>query len=290
MSHLIKPIPLLDNLGTPIFIGLFLLLFWLQSQRPLRRRHFSALQRMVRNFAFSTPGFAAMRLAMVPIPLTVAAWAEDQGIGLFHWLGVSGWAAAILGFVFMDWAYYWWHYLNHTLPFFWRFHNVHHTDLDLDVSTAARFHFGEIILSVPFRVLVVALLGIPFRALLIFEIIFESATMFHHSNWRLPLGLERALNHVIVTPRMHGIHHSIVEKETNSNWGTIFCWWDGLHRTLRRDISQDEITIGVAAYRNERELTLANLWTLPFRKQREWRLPNGEVPTREERPARSLQP
>ena len=290
MSHLIKPIPLLDNLGTPIFIGLFLLLFWLQSQRPLRRRHFSALQRMVRNFAFSTPGFAAMRLAMVPIPLTVAAWAEDQGIGLFHWLGVSGWGAAILGFVFMDWAYYWWHYLNHTLPFFWRFHNVHHTDLDLDVSTAARFHFGEIILSVPFRVLVVALLGIPFRALLIFEIIFESATMFHHSNWRLPLGLERALNHVIVTPRMHGIHHSIVEKETNSNWGTIFCWWDGLHRTLRRDISQDEITIGVAAYRNERELTLANLWTLPFRKQREWRLPNGEVPTREERPARSLQP
>lgn len=290
MSHLIKPIPLLDNLGTPIFIGLFLLLFWLQSQRPLRRRHFSALQRMVRNFAFSTPGFAAMRLAMVPIPLTVAAWAEDQGIGLFNWLGVSGWAAAILGFVFMDWAYYWWHYLNHTLPFFWRFHNVHHTDLDLDVSTAARFHFGEIILSVPFRVLVVALLGIPFRALLIFEIIFESATMFHHSNWRLPLGLERALNHVIVTPRMHGIHHSIVEKETNSNWGTIFCWWDGLHRTLRRDISQDEITIGVAAYRNERELTLANLWTLPFRKQREWRLPNGEVPTREERPARSLQP
>lgn len=290
MSHLIKPIPLLDNLGTAIFIGLFLLLFWLQSQRPLRRRHFSALQRMVRNFAFSTPGFAAMRLAMVPVPLTVAAWAEDQGIGLFHWLGVSGWAAAILGFVFMDWAYYWWHYLNHTFPFFWRFHNVHHTDLDLDVSTAARFHFGEIILSVPFRVLVVALLGIPFRALLIFEIIFESATMFHHSNWRLPLGLERALNHVIVTPRMHGIHHSIVEKETNSNWGTIFCWWDGLHRTLRRDISQDEITIGVAAYRNERELTLANLWTLPFRKQREWRLPNGEVPTREERPARSLQP
>ena len=94
MSHLIKPIPLLDNLGTPIFIGLFLLLFWLQSQRPLRRRHFSALQRMVRNFAFSTPGFAAMRLAMVPIPLTVAAWAEDQGIGLFHWLGVSGWGCA----------------------------------------------------------------------------------------------------------------------------------------------------------------------------------------------------
>ena len=229
MSHLIKPIPLLDNLGTPIFIGLFLLLFWLQSQRPLRRRHFSALQRMVRNFAFSTPGFAAMRLAMVPIPLTVAAWAEEQGIGLFHWLGVSGWAAAILGFVFMDWAYYWWHYLNHTLPFFWRFHNVHHTDLDLDVSTAARFHFGEIILSVPFRVLVVALLGIPFRALLIFEIIFESATMFHHSNWRLPLGLERALNHVIVTPRMHGIHHSIVEKEIKLGHHLLLVGWASSH-------------------------------------------------------------
>ena len=133
------------------------------------------------------------------------------------------WLAAILGFLLMDWAYYWWHYATHAVPFAWRFHNVHHTDLDLDVSTAARFHFGEILLSIPFRVVAVAPLGVPPLTYLIYEIAFESASLFHHSNWRLPLGVERFLNHVIVTPRMHGIHHSIVQRETDSNWGTIFC-------------------------------------------------------------------
>ena len=96
------------------------------------------------------------------------------------------------------------------------------------------------------------------------------------------------LNLILVTPRMHGIHHSIVQRETNSNWGTMFCWWDKLHRTLRRDISQDEITIGVAAYREENERTLGKLFALPFRAQREWRLPNGEVPKREPQPAEEL--
>jgi sterol desaturase/sphingolipid hydroxylase (fatty acid hydroxylase superfamily) len=172
----------------------------------------------------------------------------------------------------------------------WRFHNVHHTDLDLDVSTAARFHFGEILLSIPFRMLIVLVFGIPPLIYLVFEIVFESASLFHHSNWRLSLGLERWLNHVIVTPRMHGIHHSIVERETDSNWGTIFCWWDKLHRSLRRDISQNEITIGVAGFREEHELTLGKLLALPFGEQRPWRLPSGEVPQREVRPARELQP
>ena len=285
-----KPIPLLDYVGSPLFVGLFALLFWLQMRHSLRRPRYSAFARALRNLAFSAPGFVVVRLAMIPIPLAVAAWAEQRGVGLFHWLHLPRLLAGILGFLVMDWTYYWWHYANHFVPFFWRFHNVHHTDLDLDVSTAARFHFGEIILSVPFRVLVVGLFGIPFFALLIFEIVFESATLFHHSNWRLPLGLERFLNRVIVTPRMHGIHHSIVQRETNSNWGTIFCWWDKLHRTLRRDIAQNEITIGVAAYRDEHELALVKLWALPFRKQRDWRLPDGKIPAREPRSLRELQP
>lgn len=285
-----KRIPLFDYAASPIFAVLFVALFWLQLRHSLRRQRYSTFARAVRNLVFSAPGFALVRLAMIPIPLAAAAWAEQRGVGLFHWLNLPRWLAGTLAFFVMDWAYYWWHYANHLVPFFWRFHNVHHTDLDLDVSTAARFHFGEIILSVPFRVLVVGLFGIPFLALLGFEIVFESATLFHHSNWRLPLGLERALNRIIVTPRMHGIHHSIVERETNSNWGTIFSWWDKLHRTLRRDIRQDEITIGVAAYRDERELALVKLWALPFRRQRAWRLPDGSVPTREERAVPELEP
>jgi sterol desaturase/sphingolipid hydroxylase (fatty acid hydroxylase superfamily) len=136
------------------------------------------------------------------------------------------------------------------------------------------------IFSIGFLSLAVTVFGITPIMLMIFFITFEAATLFHHSNWRLPIRLERLLNLIIVTPRMHGIHHSIVQRETNSNWGTIFCWWDKLHRTLRRDVPQDEITIGVAAYRDEKELTLGQLLVLPFRGQRPWRLPSGEEPDR----------
>jgi len=266
----------------------FLALLWLQWRFPLRRQHFSVLHRLVRNFLLSIPGFAIVRLAMLPIPIAVGMWAQDRHIGLLNWVALPGWAAGIATFLLMDYAYWWWHWANHMVPFFWRFHNVHHTDLDLDVSTAARFHFGEMFFSVGFLSLAVVVFGIGPIMFLVFFITFEAATLFHHSNWRLPIQLERVLNLIMVTPRMHGIHHSIVQRETNSNWGTIFCWWDKLHRTLRRDVPQDAITIGVAAYREEHELTLGKLFALPFRQQRPWRLPNGEEPERRVRSVHEL--
>lgn len=285
-----KPIPLLDYVGSPIFVFLFVLLLFLQWKYPLRRRHFSVLRRLVRNYVFSLPAFVLLRLTLIPIPLAISIWADRAQFGLLHWIPLPGIVTAIASFLLMDWAYYWWHYAMHRVPFFWRFHNVHHTDLDLDVTTAVRFHFGEIVFSIPFRILVVLLFGIPPLVYLVFEIVFESASLFHHSNWRLSLGLERFLNHILVTPRMHGIHHSIFERETDSNWGTIFCWWDKIHRSLRRDVRQDEITIGVAAFRDESELTVGKLLALPFREQRPWKLPTGEVPEREPRPVDELQP
>jgi sterol desaturase/sphingolipid hydroxylase (fatty acid hydroxylase superfamily) len=158
----------------------------------------------------------------------------------------------------------------------------------MDVTTAARFHFGEIFFSIGFLSLVWLVFGIAPLTFVAFFIAFEAAVCFHHSNWRLPIRIERILNWLIVRPRMHGIHHSIVQRETNSNWGTIFCWWDKVHGTLRRDVPQDDITIGVAAYRDERELTLSKLLALPFGKQREWRLPNREPPERAPRAANEL--
>jgi sterol desaturase/sphingolipid hydroxylase (fatty acid hydroxylase superfamily) len=281
-------IPLMDYAGRPLLACLFVALLWLQWRFPLRRQHFSMMHRLVRNFVLSIPGFAIVRLAMLPIPIAMAIWAQEQGIGLLNWLHFPGWAAVIATFLMMDYAYWWWHYTMHMVPFFWRFHNVHHTDLDLDVTTAARFHFGEMIFSIGFLSLAVTVFGIGPIMLVVFFITFEAATLFHHSNWRLPIKVERILNLILVTPRMHGIHHSIVQRETNSNWGTIFCWWDKLHRTLRRDIPQDAVTIGVAAYRDEHELTLGKLFALPFRGQREWRLPSGEIPEREQQPAEKL--
>jgi sterol desaturase/sphingolipid hydroxylase (fatty acid hydroxylase superfamily) len=285
----VQKIPLIDYFGNPLLACLFVALLWLQWRFPLRRQHFSVLHRLLRNFVLSSPGFVVVRLAMLPIPIAVAIWALDRHIGVLNWLPLPGWAAVIATFLLMDYAYWWWHWANHMVPLFWRFHNVHHTDLDLDVSTAARFHFGEMIFSVGFLSLAVTLFGVTPIMLVVFFIAFEVATLFQHSNWRLPIRLERVLNLIFVTPRMHGIHHSIVQRETNSNWGTIFCWWDKLHRTLRRDILQDEITIGVPAYRNENELTFGRLWLLPFQRQRDyWRLPTGDRPERAPRPTDEL--
>lgn len=275
-----KTIPLHDYLGSALLTGVFVALFWLQWRYPLRRQHFAALRRILRNLILAAPSHAVLRWAMLPIPFAIAGWAQDRHIGLLNWFPMPNWARAVVTLFLMDYAYWWWHWVNHMVPLFWRFHNVHHTDLDMDVSTASRFHFGEMLFSVGFLSVAVTLFGVSPVMLIAFFTAFEAATLFQHSNWRLPVWFERILNRVLVTPRMHGIHHSIVERETNSNWGTIFCWWDKLHRTLRRDIPQDEITIGVAAYRDEKELTVGQLLLLPFRKQRPWQLPNGERPER----------
>ncbi len=282
-----KIIPPLDFVGTPLIICLFLALLFLQRRYPLRRQHLSMLRRLVRNLIVSIPSHAVLRWLTLPLPLALAAWMEYRHLGLFRWMGLPVWARGVIGFLLMDYAYWWWHWANHMVPLFWRFHNVHHTDLDMDVSTATRFHFGEMLFSIGFLTLGVVIFSVGPVTLLTFFILFEAATLFHHSNWRLPISVERILNHVVVTPRMHGIHHSIVERETNSNWGTIFCWWDKLHGTLRRDISQDEITIGVPGYRED--LTFGRLWLLPFQRQRDyWSLPDGHRPERAARPADEL--
>src|SRR5437588_2548344 len=283
-----EKIPVIDYAGRPLLAGIFIALLLLQWRFPLRRHHFGVVRRLVRNWILSIRGFAVVRFAMLPVPMAAAMWAQDRHVGLLNWLSLPTLAVWIATFLVMDYAYWWWHWANHMIPLFWRFHNVHHTDLDLDVSTAARFHFGEMFFSIGFLSVAVAVFGVAPIMLLVFFITLEAATLFHHSNWRLPIKLERILNLIMVTPRMHGIHHSIVQRETNSNWGTIFCWWDKLHRTLRRDVSQDAITIGVAAYREEHELTVGKLLALPFRKQRPWRLPNGEPPDPPSRPADRL--
>ena len=283
--RMIHTTPFLDRFAGPFFAAVFVILLFIQWKFPLRRQHFSNVRRFLRNALFSAPGFLLARVSLVPLPLLTAAWATRHHFGLLHWIELPSWLAVALGVLVMDYAYYWWHVGLHLVPLLWRFHTVHHSDLDMDVSTALRFHLGEVVFSVPFRMGIVAAFGINVWALVVFELVFETVTFFEHSNWRLPIGLERFLNHLLVTPRMHGIHHSIVQRETNSNWGTIFCWWDLLHKTLRRDIPQEAITIGVAAYRDENELTCGQLFLLPFRAQRPWQLPDGHVP---ERPVRSI--
>src|SRR5918999_397651 len=133
---------------------------------------------------------------------------------------------AVLVFLLTDLSFYYWHRANHAWPLLWRFHNAHHIDPDLDVSTAMRFHFVEIGYSAAFRALQVIVIGGPAWAFVVYETAFQLNTLFHHSNMRLPIGVERWLNLVLVTPRMHGIHHSKRFDEINSNWSSVFPWWD----------------------------------------------------------------
>lgn len=277
-------IPPFDFVVFPLMLLAFGLLLWAQARSPLRRQRFRAVRRVVRNVGVSVPMFVFFRLLLVPVPLLTARWAEQHDVGLLHWLlpetGGWAWVQGGLGFLLFDYGYYWWHQATHYWPIFYRFHNVHHTDLDMDVSTAVRFHFSDMIVGTLFRALVVGLFGIGFWTVLVYEGVFELATQFHHSNTRLPERTERLLSRIIITPRLHGIHHSIVRDEFNSNWGTVFSVWDHLHYTYRMDIPQDAVDIGVPAYRNEGELTFWQLLKMPFGPQRAWRLPNGDEPKR----------
>jgi sterol desaturase/sphingolipid hydroxylase (fatty acid hydroxylase superfamily) len=158
---------------------------------------------------------------------------------------------------------------------------VHHADPELDVSTGFRFHFGEVLLSTLFRVAQVGLLGVSLGAFAAYELVFQANTLFHHSNTRLPIRLERALNFVLVTPRMHGIHHSQVRGETDSNYGIVFSWWDRLHRTIGLNVPQSMIEVGVPGYGSVEASRLERLLIMPFERQREyWRRPDGTVPQR----------
>lgn len=285
--------PILDVYGGPILVTLFIALVIVQNRWPLRRWVLGFRPRFMANAGLAAPTFLVLRLALIPAEVAVAYWAQQNQVGLLNLFALPVWADGLLAIVLLDYILYVWHWLNHRIPFLWRFHNVHHTDLDLGVSTAFRFHFVEMLLSGLFRVGGVLLIGAGPVAVLVYEVVFEASVAFHHSNWRLPYRIERVLSWFIVTPRMHGIHHSIVQRETNSNYSNLLNVWDRIHRTIRLNVRQDEVIIGVPGYQeNDRDHTLIGLLTLPFRRQKTyWNLPDGTRPDRpEEGDRRRLQP
>jgi sterol desaturase/sphingolipid hydroxylase (fatty acid hydroxylase superfamily) len=275
--------PYFDYLGMPLLGAAALTLFVLESKRQLRKRTRPKTERLKENASVATVALPALRLLLVPCSYAAAKYAAERDFGLLRSARLPKWARYVAAFLLLDYSNYLWHVLLHKSDLLWRFHNVHHMDLDLDLSTAWRFHVGENIASVPYRSAAVALIGAPAPLVLFYEVIFEGCTAFHHSNMRLPFHIERTLSRFMVTPRMHGIHHSIVAQETNSNFSVIFSWWDRLHQSLRLHIPQDEITIGVPAYREPKEQSPLNLFLIPFKKQRAWELPDGKVPKREDR-------
>ena len=225
--------------------------FW-ETRRPLRRRVESRPRHFARDVAvFAITAVMTSALQRVFYRPVVERLERRK-------------ATIVTDVLLLDYTLWIWHWLNHRVPFLWRFHRVHHVDLDLDTATALRFHFGELALSVPFRILQVTLIRPDPAALKAWERMLLASIVFHHSNTRLPFALERRLVRLLVTPRMHGIHHSDVLDETNSNWSSLFTFWDQIHGTFRLDVPQEAITIGVPKYENDRDITLPRILEMPL--------------------------
>jgi sterol desaturase/sphingolipid hydroxylase (fatty acid hydroxylase superfamily) len=243
---------------------------------PARRRPRAAAA--TRNLAMGAISAAITAALEKPLVGRALGATTRRQLGLLHRLNLPKPIRFVAGVLLLDYTLWWWHRLNHIAPPLWRFHQVHHIDRDLDVTTALRFHFGEMGLAAFFRAAQVRILGVDADALIWWQRMLLVSILFHHSNLRLPENVERELVRFIVTPRMHGIHHSEIEEQSNSNWASLFSWWDMLHGTFIYEQAQP--VIGAPGWEGSEEPGLGNLLAIPFRRT--------PAPPRSHRPAPSF--
>ncbi|MBI4237541.1 MAG: sterol desaturase family protein [Deltaproteobacteria bacterium] len=248
------------------FLGVFLLMALWEILAPRRERVASRKIRWTGNFGVVLISTLLVRFLIPTAAVGLAMIADERGWGLFHHLALPSWLVVFLSVLFLDLAIYLQHVLFHAVPILWRLHRMHHADLDFDVTTGVRFHPVEILLSMGIKMGVVAALGPPAVAVLIFEILLNATSMFNHGNVRIPQGLDRVLRCFVVTPEMHRVHHSIVPSETNSNFGFNSPWWDRLLGTYRAEPRAGHIgmTIGIEQFRTIRDLRLDRMLLQPF--------------------------
>ena len=261
-----------------VFIGLFVVfvaaeLLWPRIQYQ-QRDGLQLIKRWPANIGLGFLNALAVRLLFPLAAVGVAAWATLQQIGFFWWLQnsvhVPFYVQVLLSVVLLDLVVYWQHRLFHVVPLLWRLHRVHHTDRALDVSSALRFHTLEIVLSMLIKMVAVVLLGAPVVAVIVFEIILNALAMFNHANMRLPLKLDKILRKVIVTPDMHRTHHSVLIKESNTNFGFNLSVWDVLFKSYTAEPEKgcEKIELGIVPFEKSSE-TKSFLWLLmlPFRNK-----------------------
>ena len=234
---------------------------------PRRRQQIGRGMRWPANLGIVAIDTVIVRLVFPTAAVGVAVLAEEAGWGLFHAAAAPAWLAVIASLVLLDLAIYLQHVLFHAVPVLWRLHRTHHADLEFDVTTGVRFHPVEILISMVIKFGVIAALGTPALAVLVFEVLLNATSMFNHGNVRLGAGTDRVLRMLVVTPEMHRVHHSVVARETNSNFGFNFPWWDRLFGTYRAqpEAGHDAMVIGIAQFREPGELRLDRLLSQPFR-------------------------
>jgi sterol desaturase/sphingolipid hydroxylase (fatty acid hydroxylase superfamily) len=249
------------------FVGVFLVMAAWEILAPRREQKLGRGTRWPGNIGIVFLDTVVVRLLFPTTAVGLALVAEARGWGLFHALHLPEWASVPLGVVALDLAIYLQHVLFHAVPALWRLHRMHHADLETDVTTGARFHPIEILLSMVLKLGVVAALGVPAVAVLAFEVLLNATSMFNHSNVCMPTRIDRVLRWVVVTPDMHRVHHSIVARETNSNFGFNLPWWDRLFGTYRDQPAAGHaaMIIGIEQFRGSAEQRLDRMLTQPFR-------------------------
>lgn len=250
------------------FFGVLLLIALWELLAPRRKLTVSKLVRWTNNLGLVFLNSFALRLLFPTAAVGMAAFATQNGWGIFNYFQIPFAIAVVVSVIAMDFIIYMQHIMFHAVPALWRLHRVHHADLDIDVTTGARFHTIEIILSMLIKFATILVLGPPLVAVVIFEVVLNAMAMFNHGNIRLPLGLDRVLRLFVVTPDMHRVHHSVEDDETNSNFGFNLSLWDRLFGTYRPQprAGHEAMTIGIHTYRQPREVSwLPGILSLPFR-------------------------
>jgi sterol desaturase/sphingolipid hydroxylase (fatty acid hydroxylase superfamily) len=256
-----------DSLLRPAVFGVLLVLFTsLESLFPQKKRTQKRFHRWFSNFGVLVIGTALARLIVPLAPVAAAIWVQSLGIGILNSVDISTLVSGVLTFILLDLLIYGQHRLFHSVPLLWRLHRMHHTDLDLDVTSGLRFHPLEILFSLTIKILAVCILGAPPVAVLVFEMVLNGTSMFNHSNLRIPLILERILRLFVVTPDMHRVHHSVIHREMNSNFGFNIPVWDRIFKTYLSSPSRGNsgMTIGLPIFRDERSIKLISLLVQPF--------------------------
>ncbi len=265
MSDLMLTHEPLIRLGA--FASVFALMAIWELLAPRRRQTIGRLRRWPSNLGIVALDTMLVRLLFPIAAVGLALVAESRGWGLFPALDAPTWLGIVAAVILLDLAIYLQHVLFHAVPTLWRLHRMHHADLEFDVTTGARFHPIEILLSMGIKLGVVAALGAPAASVLMFEVLLNATSMFNHSNVRLSARFDRVLRWLVVTPDMHRVHHSILPRETNSNFGFNLPWWDRLFGTYRAQpqAGHEAMTIGIEQFRDPRELRLDRMLLQPLR-------------------------
>jgi sterol desaturase/sphingolipid hydroxylase (fatty acid hydroxylase superfamily) len=254
------------------FFAIFLIMATWEGLAPRRTPKTTKARRWPTNLSLTVLNSLVSRTVLLLPGIGLALSAEAQGWGILNRLNLPPPAGGAIAIVVLDLTIYLQHLVFHKIPLFWPLHGLHHTDLDIDVTTGTRFHPLEIALSLLIKAGMIVLVGVPAWAFLLFEILLNGTSLFNHGNVRIPIGADRLLRLFLVTPDMHRVHHSVIIRERDSNFGFNLSWWDRLFRTYRDQPEKGhaEMVIGLANFRNPRDLTLPRLLALPFSSWRKF--------------------